>query len=55
MAVLETRIRESSRSCLSSISSGWSMDSNVALARNIRIVLLWNIAEVDLQVSVVEI
>lgn len=51
MAVLETRIREQTLRSISSFGSYWEMDSNAGLASNIRIIFLWNNAEVNVTVE----
>lgn len=49
-AVLETRIREENFAVLDSFANKWSMVTNKGLARNIRILLLWDDREIALSV-----
>lgn len=50
MGVLETRIREENKDLLNQFAIGLSIENNVGIARNIRIVILWKAASLSVDV-----
>lgn len=50
MGILETRIRVNNIGVLSSLEKHWCIDSNVGLAKNIRVVVMWKEATMTVEV-----